>query len=173
MFDKQSINPELVLRIAIAIEDTQTDPPTPAEIDRPHIGLAQGEKFFIWETPSLRALFRGNKQPPYLGTYPEAYNECFAMLDLSVVEYAKIIGFPRDEEFLEVFSMLRRRPDGRSLGHFHDYLWQTAAVILGTHILSQAEFEAIMSRLERSARTFRTDFASRNMANSLTGLFRR
>ena len=65
--------------------------------------------------------------------------------------------------------MLRRRPDGRSMGFVHDYLWQAAALILGTRPLSQAEFEAIMARLERSCRTFEMGPGSRNYVATLKG----
>jgi hypothetical protein len=67
----------------------------------------------------------------------------------------------------EIYSTLRRRPDGRSLGFVHDYMWQAAALILGTRPLSQAEFEAIMARLERSCRTFELGPTSRNYVTSL------
>lgn len=67
----------------------------------------------------------------------------------------------------EIYSVLRRRPDGRSLGFVHDYMWQAAALILGTRSLSQAEFEAIMARLERSCRTFETNATSRNYITAL------
>jgi hypothetical protein len=68
---------------------------------------------------------------------------------------------------LEIYSTLRRRPDGRSLGLVHDYMWQAAAIVLGTLPLSQAEFEAILSRLERSCRTFRMSPGSRNYVATL------
>ncbi len=67
----------------------------------------------------------------------------------------------------EVYSVLRRRPDGKSLGHLHDYMWQAAALLLASQPLSQAEFEAIMSRLERSCRTFRMGPTSTNYVHSL------
>jgi hypothetical protein len=51
-----------------------------------------------------------------------------------------------------IYSMLRRRPDGRSLGAVHDFLWQVAALLLGTRRLSGAEFEALVGALERSTR---------------------
>ena len=34
----------------------------------------------------------------------------------------------------------------------HDFLWQVAALLLGTHVLSGAEFEALIRALERSTR---------------------
>jgi hypothetical protein len=68
---------------------------------------------------------------------------------------------------LEPKTLLRRRPDGRSLGFVHDYMWQAAALLLGTRTLSQAEFEAIMARLERSCRTFEQGPTSRNYVAAL------
>ena len=126
-----------------------------------------GKEVWFWETDSLRALFRGNKQPPVLGDYPEAYNDTFMLLDLHVLEISKFFGDRRDAEMKEIYSALRRRPDGRSLGFVHDYMWQAAALVLGTRPLSQAEFEAIMERLERSCRTFELGPTSRNYVASL------
>ena len=40
----------------------------------------------------------------------------------------------------------------RLLGPVHDFLWQVAALLLGTQFLSGAEFEALFGALERSAR---------------------
>ncbi len=134
----------------------------PDTIDRHLINLTDGKSACLWETESLPALFRGNAQPPVLGDHPEAYNGSFALLDLHALEISKFLGDRRDEEMLEIYSMLRRRPDGRSLGFVHDYMWQAAAIVLGTRPLSQAEFEAILSRLERSCRTFRMGPGSRN-----------
>jgi hypothetical protein len=63
--------------------------------------------------------------------------------------------------------VLRRRPDGRSLGFTHDYMWQVSALLLGTRVLSQAEFEALLLRLERSCRTFEDGSSSRNYVATL------
>ena len=62
----------------------------------------------------MRALFRGNELPPVLGDYPEIYNDVFILLDLHVLEISKIFGDRRDAEMLEIYSALRRRPDGPS-----------------------------------------------------------
>ena len=133
-----------------------------AMLDRRLIVLSDGKATCAWRVDSLRALFRGNALPPHLGDYPDAYDRSFATLDLHAVEISTFAGDRRDEELLEIYSVLRRRPDGRSLGYIHDYFWQAAALILGTRPLSQAEFEAILARLERSCRTFRIGPTSRN-----------
>jgi hypothetical protein len=64
----------------------------------------------------------------------------------------------------EVFALLRRRPDGRGINRTHDFVWQVAALLLGTHVVSAAEFEALCSRLARSARTRAQRPVSRNYA---------
>jgi hypothetical protein len=46
-------------------------------------------------------------------------------------------------------------------------MWQAAALVLGTYPLSKAEYEAIVSRLERSCRTFRMGPTSRNYMATL------
>jgi hypothetical protein len=67
-----------------------------------------------------------------------------------------------------IFSALRRRPDGKNhLGPTHDYLWQAAALTLGSHVLSQAEFQAILGRLERSVRSWAQRPISRNYVQYL------
>jgi hypothetical protein len=49
----------------------------------------------------------------------------------------------------------------------YDYFWQVVAFILGTRILSQAEFEAIMARMERSCRTFECGPTSSKLVSAL------
>jgi hypothetical protein len=63
--------------------------------------------------------------------------------------------------------MLRRRPEGRSLGATHDYLWQVAALLLGRYALSGPEFEALMRALERSTRKWALRPISRNYVGYL------
>jgi hypothetical protein len=52
----------------------------------------------------------------------------------------------------EVYSSFRRRPDGRSLGPTHDFIWQVAALLLATWPLSEAQFTSIFGALEKSTR---------------------
>jgi hypothetical protein len=139
--------------------------------NRQIMSFTDGKSIWHWEVASLRSLFRGDRQPPVLGDYPEAYNDSFMLFDLHVLEISRIFGDRRDAEMKEVFSILRRRPDGRSEGFVHDYLWQAAALILGTRPLSQAEFEAILARLERSCRTFEQGPTSRNYVAALRNTF--
>lgn len=167
-FAERPLGPKRLLLAAIPVKNPNEHPrPIPAGTDRQSVSLTDGKDFWLWETDSLRALFRGYKQPPVLGDYPEAYNDAFIIFDLHVLEISKFFGDRRDAEMKEIYSVLRRRPDGRSLGFVHDYMWQAAALVLGTRPLSQAEFEAIMARLERSCRTFEMGSTSRNYVASL------
>ena len=169
-FKQRPLNPDKIISVAIPVKNPDEHRVLiPAGMDRRSISLSDGKEFWFWEANSLQALFRGDKQPPVLGDYPEAYQDSFVLLDLHVLEISKFFGDRRDAEMKEIYSTLRRRPDGKSLGFVHDYMWQAAAFVLGTRPLSQAEFEAIMSRLERSCRTFEMGPASRNYVGTLRG----
>ena len=167
-FEQRPFESRKMLWTAIPVKDPAKHPTiVPAGTKRESISLTDGKEFWFWETNSLAALFRGDKQPPVLGDYPEAYNDAFIILDWHVLEISKFFGDRRDAEMREIYCALRRRPDGRSLGFVHDYMWQATALVLGTRSLSQAEFEAIMARLERSCRTFEMGPTSRNYAAAL------
>ncbi len=164
---EQPLDLDKILVIAVPVKNPDERPLVPALYDRHRLDITDGTSVCTWEVESLRSLFRGDRQPPVLGDHPQAYEECFILFDLHALEMSRFFGDRRDEEMLEIYSNLRRRPDGRSLGFFHDYMWQAAALILGTQILSQAEYEAILSRLERSCRTFRMGLTSRNYLATL------
>lgn len=167
-FEQQPLDLKKIIRVAVQVEKPMAHQPlVPAAMDRRALSITDGQNYCFWETDSLRALFRGAKQPPVLGDYPEAYNDSFALFDVHALEISNAFGDRRDAEMLEIYSTLRRRPDGKSLGFVHDYLWQAAALVLGTRPLSQAEFEAILNRLERSCRTFEMGPTSRNYIAAL------
>ena len=172
VFEHPPVDPRKMVRVAIAVNDpAEHGVLVPADVDRTSLSLSDGSQHWFWETDSLRALFRGTRQPPVLGDYPEAYNDTFALFDLHALEISHFFGDRRDAEMKEIYSMLRRRPDGRSLGFVHDYMWRASALILGTRPLSQAEFEAILARLERSCRTFELGPTSRNYVDALRTTF--
>jgi hypothetical protein len=81
------------------------------------------------------------------------------------------MGDRTDQEMEEIYSALRRRPDGRSLNVVHDLLWQVAALLLGTHALSEREFEAMMGALLSSTRKWGLRPISRNYAAYLRQTF--
>jgi hypothetical protein len=77
-------------------------------------------------------------------------------IEQQVLNVDAAIGRPAyDDDVMEAFSAIRRRPDGRSLGLVHDLLWQSVALAVGLRPTSPAELSAIMSRLELSVRRWR------------------
>jgi hypothetical protein len=173
LFANPPLEPRKTVLVAVPVKDPSLTAGryVPQGGDRRIMSFSDGKEFWPWEVESLRLLFRGDRQPPVLGDYPETYTDSFILFDLHVLEISKFFGDRRDAEMKEIFATLRRRPDGRSLGFVHDYLWQAAALILGTRPLSQAEFEAILARLERSCRTFEQGPASRNYVAAVRSTF--
>ena len=166
------LNPDRSIRVAFPVLETEPGQfVMPESVNRHLLALTVDSHLLNWQVDSLRSLFRGEKQPPYLGAEPEAYNDVFCILELHLLDLCDAIGDRRDLEMLEIYAALRRRPDGQSLGYIHDCMWQVAALLLGTRVLSQLEFEAIMSRLERSCRTFAQGPTSRNYLAALRKLF--
>lgn len=165
---RERFNLDNLLMLGVPMGKTKPQPPfEPPAFDRKILWITARDKMCSWQADSLRALFRGDRQPPHLGDYPEAYSEAFMILDMHALEFSRLFGDRRDAEMLEIYSNLRRRPDGRSLGPAHNYMWQAAALMLGMCPLSQAEYEAILSRLERSCRTFKIGPTSRNYIATL------
>jgi hypothetical protein len=167
-FEENPLDPKKMILAAVPVRDPNPDLSVlPDGIDRHRLCLSDGTGFCFWDVESLQAMFRGSQQPPVLGDYPEAYNDSFLLLDMHAMEVSKLFGDRRDAEMLEIYSALRRRPDGRSLGFVHDYMWQAAVFVLGSRPLSKSEFEAIVARLERSCRTFEMGPSSRNYIAAL------
>ncbi len=138
---------------------------------REELFLTAGGSPIIWRVPSLRALLRGSRLPPSLAEYPPEYVPSLAVIELHLLDYARTIHAPLDGDVEEVYGVLRRRPDGKSLGPLHDSLWQAAALMLGLHPTSQAEFDAILSRLAGSARRLKTAPGSRSYVAFLEEMF--
>ena len=118
---------------------------------------------------SLRALFRGEGQLVIDRTdFKDEYIPFFVPIEQTLVEMMDEL--PRecitDDKFVETYSAMRRRPDGKSLGYIHDVVWQLAARFLIAYVCSQNEFEACFRRLEQSARTWRVSPTSMNYLNS-------
>ena len=135
---------------------------------REEVSIYDGTKGAIWKVPSLGALFRGDKPAPSMPNEPPpAYMPLFFFIELHVLTFCEGLGDKTDGEFEEVYSNLRRRPDGKSLSELHFFLWQVAVCLVGKRPVSAAEFEAIFGRLERSARTFGMGPVSRNYIGAL------
>jgi hypothetical protein len=165
----QQLDLDKFLIAAIPLRKSQPGRPNiPVAGERNSVSFIKGETAWVWRAETMQSLFRGDKVPPKMGDYPpEEYQYCFSLLDLHIVDFSDCIGDLRDAELLEIFSNLRRRPDGRSLGAAHDHLWRAAAIMTAIRPLSEAEYTAIMERMERSCRTFRQGSTSRNLVAML------
>jgi len=136
--------------------------------NRSVVFVTDGEKTGTWEVVSLRALFRGQRKPPAdLEQYPPSHVPYFWLIERHVLLISKIIGDRTDQEMEQVYSLLCRRPDSRSIGPTHDVLWQAAALLLGLTPLSEAEFTAIFGVLTKSTRKWAQSPISRNYIHFL------
>jgi hypothetical protein len=128
--------------------------------------LGNGQQIVQWDVESLRSLFRGNRQPPpdaEMEHYPEAYVPFFYRVEYNVFRYCRTAELkPTDGEFIDIYSLMRRLPDGKSTGPLHDVIWQSAALVLGLRPWSEAEYGAVFGQLARSARHFKLAAGSRN-----------
>lgn len=130
-------------------------------------------EFVVWEVPSIRALFRGSDKvsPDVMQEPPPEYNVFFQKIERHVVDFGAAGYTPFDEEFIEVYSTMRRRPDGKSLGFVHDIVWQAAAFELGLRPWSEDEYTAVFNRLTKSAKTFKIGKGSRNYITSIRPVY--
>ena len=182
-------NPEADLDIAPSLKAIAADPKKASDLsipidlpdeirgeaaDRKAIPLSTEGATPIWRVTSLRELLRGNRNPPPEGDmaqYPKEYLNFFVQIERHILAYCRKQREPTDAEMMDIFSAMRRRPDGASLGPVHDLVWRCACLELGLRPYSEKEFESLFRQLERSARTFRTDPSSRNYIAYLKSAF--
>src|ERR1019366_6166760 len=143
--------------------------------DRQLIWVDDSQQTSAWQVTSLRELFRGDRQPPAdaaMDQYPAETLWFFAHIESHLVTLCDELEHdPTDDTMLEIYTTLRRRPDGRSLGPLHDAVWQLACLAVGSRPVSAAEFDAFLRRLARSARTFRMGDSSRNYLTQIRRRF--
>jgi hypothetical protein len=122
--------------------------------------------------PPVRQLFRGDRRAPDLSDGPTRELEpFFLLLEYTVVRFCEADGRDEtDQETERIFASLRRRPDSDG-GRLHAYLRAAARLYLSAHDVSQAEYEAVMNRLAKSARTFSAPPLSRNYLWTLKRTF--
>jgi len=132
---------------------------------RNSISLTDGGNGGVWNVPSLRALFRGNRQAPQeseMEHHQAEYVDLFYCVEFGSSMILDTDRDPTDDEFIELYSTMRRRPDGKSLGVLHDVVWQSACLALGMVKYSESEYGAVFGQLTRSVRHYRTGPSSRN-----------
>ena len=130
---------------------------------REDIEIVCGDKVLKWRNDSIRALFRGNRIPPDMEQFPPEYQFFFFRIEQPVASFSKHQELAlNDAAFEEIFSAMRRRPDGRRINLMHDLIWQAAALAMALRPCSEAEYAAMFHRLEKSARTFNKGRNSKN-----------
>ena len=147
------------LSVALPVDEDNTSKDF---FDRHKIHLFDGSNLAIWHVDALSDLFRGEKQPPQTQGYPEEYIKFFYLIEKHVITACDAKKDVTDSEFVDIYSAMRRRPDGKSSGLVHDVVWQCAALGLGLQMYSQPEYEAIFGQLVRSARHWKMGHSSRN-----------
>jgi len=136
------------------------------------IPVTDGAKTVPWEVPALAGLFRGNAIPPNdINHYPPDYFPHFFFVEKHFLALCDASKDRTDQEMEDIYSALRRRPDGRSLGAVHDFMWQVAALLLGSHTVSAAEYHALLGALVRSTRKWALRPVSRNYVAYLRRTF--
>ncbi len=139
---------------------------------RQNIACTDGARQAIWVAPPIQSLFRGNQPAPKdIARYPKAYVPHFAILEQSFLVLCNIRGDLTDQEMEEIYTALLRRPDGRSLGVNHDFMWQACAFWLGTHEISQSEYEGVLDTLVASTRRWALKPVSRFYVQFLRDMF--
>lgn len=117
-----------------------------------------------FQLPPLRDLFRGDATPGDFGTVPAPeYRGLLYSLEMTAATYCSLAPAPvTDQEFHRLFRRLGRNPDGTDHHLLFAYLQASAQIYLAVHETSQAEYEAVVGRLERSAKSYSAKPISRN-----------
>ncbi|MGE0191710.1 MAG: hypothetical protein AB7T63_06660 [Planctomycetota bacterium] len=112
----------------------------------------------------LADLWTGDVRPPDLGSRPPSeYLPFLATIERTAAAYVAATQTQEtDQEFERLYSLLRRRPAGRDDHPLFGYLQAAVRLYMSLRATSQAEFEAVVRRLEQSARTFSEGYASTN-----------
>ncbi len=120
----------------------------------------------------IRELFAGSRRPGDLSRGPTPELEPFFMLlEYTVVRFCEADGRDQTDQDMEhVYAELRRRPDGEG-GRLRGYLRAAAQLYMSVRDVSQAEYDAVTSRLAKSARTFSSPPISRNYLATLRQTF--
>ncbi len=161
----------IVLRMAAPLASIQVKRDGPVEVFPvgPDVVIVQGERCQTVVLRPLRELFRGSRVPPSFQKGPTSeYDLFFITVERAAVDYCKAAGRAEvDVEFERVYNQLRRRPDGKDSNLVFGYLRAAFQLYMSVFETSQAEFEAVASRLCRSARTFSMGPSTRNYIETI------
>ena len=112
----------------------------------------------------LADLWTGDARPPDFGSHPpREYLPFLATIEQTAAAYVAATQTQEtDQEFERLYSLLRRRPGGRDDNPLFGYLQAAVRLYMSLRATSQAEFQAVVRRLEQSAQTFSEGYASSN-----------
>lgn len=132
--------------------------------DGPVVLMDGGQRSLRVELKPMSMLFTGSRQPPSMrGTPPDEYLPFFHFVEDAAAMACVARGRPElDAEFERLYRNLRRHPDGKSPNPVFGCLQRAARTYLSLRDVSRAEYEAVMDRLSRSARSFDTHPGSTN-----------
>lgn len=147
--------------IAIRVEDKDNQALS-LEDDVP-IATPQGGIVFV-APPRISEVLTGTARPPELREDLQVeYIPFFATIEMTAAEFC--VATKRavtDKEFEELYETLRRRPDSRHPDPLFWYLQAAVRIYASLVDVSREEFEAVVRRLAKSARTFHFGYTSRN-----------
>jgi|GEM_PF-6991903 len=112
-------------------------------------------KYDGFEFPSIRDLFRECEMP-------EKTEDSLFWFDFSATSSRillnaislDLIPMPTDDEMADIFSALRRRPDGKPISLAHILVWKAAVCHLLVYRCSKELFEAVCHDFEKFAKQF-------------------
>ncbi|MDC0710815.1 hypothetical protein POL68_20230 [Stigmatella sp. ncwal1] len=153
-----------VLRVTTVLGEEGRVLPLSQELPVPVLG-GGGDERVVWvPLEPISRLWVGSRVPPdFSFAPPPEYEPFFILLEATAADYCSATGRPeRDKEFERLYRHLRRRPDGQDANPLFSYLQAAARLYLSLCDVSQAEFEAVVNRLRRSAKTFSWSLISTN-----------
>lgn len=122
-----------------------------------------GEAATVLPLKSIPDLFAGSKTPPDFAEGPtDEYLFFFATIETTAADLCSIAGIVRDDEFERTYRLLRKRPAERRGSLLFSYVQAAVRLYMSLRDVSQAELEAVLTRLSKSARTFRMGPTSMN-----------
>ena len=136
------------------------------------VGIDEDKHTVVTLRPLGELLTGQGKAPDLSGEPPREWQFFLMSLEATLFNYCAINKRAEsDQEFERVLSQLRRRPDGRDPNKLYGYVRAALQLYLSLHDVSREQYEAVVGRLIRSARTFSQGHLSRNYFQLLVQTF--
>jgi hypothetical protein len=118
----------------------------------------------------ISELYVGSTVPPDFSRGPApGYEMFFLLIERTVAQFCRITGStPYDTEFEELYRRLKRRPDETGGAPMLAYIRAAVRLYMSLRDVSRAEFEAVATRLARSARAFALSESSTNYVKTIS-----